>query len=118
MSESDGTASDSVPPEAASSAPDDDQVDASVHTRPLDLQKYIHEKADMLIAQSAVSGKKLILFHMNYSSNHCCAIYALISVPNGPVVAFCTECIRVFSIIVLYKSTCIYLITYIDIEIH
>jgi len=73
MSESDGTASDSVPPEAASSAPDEDQVDASVHTRPVDLQKCIHEKADMLIAQSAVSGKKLILFHMNHSSNHCCA---------------------------------------------
>ena len=64
VSESDGTASDSVA-EAAPSAPVDDQTDAAVDTRPVsNLQKYVHERADMLLARSAVSGIELILFHI------------------------------------------------------
>jgi len=48
MSESDGTVSDAV----------DDRVDATVHASPTaeNIQSIVHEKADMLIARSTVSG--------------------------------------------------------------
>ena len=77
VSESDGTASDSVA-EAAPSAPIDDQTDAAVDRRPVNnLQKYVHERADMLLARSAVSGRAHSVSH-NLSTNCCFAIYVLI----------------------------------------
>ena len=61
MSESDGTVSDA----AGEPAPASDSVDAVIHTIPstdsLNIDRLIHEKADVLIARSTVSGIHLIL---------------------------------------------------------
>lgn len=56
VSESDGTVSDA----AADPPPADDHVDAVIHTSPstdsLNMDRLVHEKADVLIARSTVSG--------------------------------------------------------------
>jgi len=60
VSESDGTVSDA----AGEPAPASDNVDAVIHTSPstdsLSMDRLIHEKADVLIARSTVSGIQLI----------------------------------------------------------
>jgi len=56
VSESDGTVSDC----ARDPAPAGDTVDATIHTSPstdsLNIKRLIHEKADVMIAHSTVSG--------------------------------------------------------------
>lgn len=72
VSESGGTVYDS----ADGSAPADDHADAVVHKSPsthsLNIERLIHEKADVLIARSTVSGILLIPLdiHISHSSNH------------------------------------------------
>jgi len=61
LSESEGRVTDSI---AEHPAADGDQVDASIHTSPStdSLGRRVHEKADVVIARSTLSGIICLLF--------------------------------------------------------
>jgi len=76
MTESDSTVSDGADPAAAG-----DYVDAVIHACPSsdNIDELIHEKADVLLARSTVSGIHLVTFHISPSNKTrpygtCCAV--------------------------------------------